>query len=117
MATPIPTAIGRSDSFSSGNIPRDVKGHTAIDTKSAETEPDVAQPAKLRDDPEARAAFLATFSHEEAKAIMRKVDMRFFVLIGLMFMVKNVNRAKTVHVHVYEDLIWLDNRSIMQMRH
>ena len=44
----------------------------------------------LRSDPEARAAFLATFSAEEERAIMRKVDVRFCLLIGIMFMVKNV---------------------------
>ena len=45
----------------------------------------------LRNDPEARAAFLATFSAEEEKAIMRKVDKRFLILIGFMFMVKNAS--------------------------
>lgn len=45
----------------------------------------------LRHDPEARAAFLATFSAEEERAIMRKVDIRFCLLIGVMFMVKNVS--------------------------
>jgi hypothetical protein len=44
----------------------------------------------LRREPEARAAFLATFSAEEEKKIMRKVDIRFCLLIGVMFMVKNV---------------------------
>jgi len=46
--------------------------------------------SNLRDDPDARAEFLATFSATESKAIMAKVDRRFFILIGLMFMVKNV---------------------------
>lgn len=45
----------------------------------------------LRHDPEARAAFLATFSAEEERAIMRKVDIRFCLLIGFMFMIKNVS--------------------------
>ncbi|KAJ5012259.1 MFS transporter prlL [Colletotrichum sp. SAR 10_99] len=45
----------------------------------------------LRKDPEARAAFLATFTADEEKAIMKKVDRRFFVLIGIMFMVKNID--------------------------
>jgi len=44
----------------------------------------------LRDDPEAKAAFLATFTPEDEKAIMRKVDKRFLVLIGLMYMIKQV---------------------------
>lgn len=45
----------------------------------------------LRNDTEMRAAFLATFTAEEEKAIMGKVDRRFLLLIGIMFMVKNVN--------------------------
>lgn len=44
----------------------------------------------LRNDPELRKDFLATFTAEEEKAIMRKVDNRFLVLIGFMFMFKNV---------------------------
>lgn len=44
----------------------------------------------LRDDPEARARFLATFSAAEESEIMRKVDKKFFVLIGLMYMIKSV---------------------------
>ncbi|KIW09913.1 hypothetical protein PV08_11689 [Exophiala spinifera] len=44
----------------------------------------------LRHHPEARIAFLETFSAEEEKAIMRKVDVHFVVLIGLMFMFKNI---------------------------
>ena len=45
---------------------------------------------QLRDDPEARAAFLATFSAEEEKSIMRKVDKRFLIIIGFMYMIKQV---------------------------
>jgi hypothetical protein len=45
----------------------------------------------LRHSPEARMAFLATFSAEEEKTIMKKVDTRFLVLIGLMFLFKNVS--------------------------
>lgn len=44
----------------------------------------------LRNDPELRKEFLATFTAEEEKAIMRKVDNRFLILIGFMFMSKNV---------------------------
>ncbi|KAL1981031.1 hypothetical protein VTN96DRAFT_3140 [Rasamsonia emersonii] len=54
----------------------------------------------LRDDPAAKAAFLATFTPEEEKRIMRKVDRRFLLLIGLMYMVKTVdfNNASSVKV-------------------
>lgn len=44
----------------------------------------------LRDDPEAKSRFLATFSAEEGAVIMKKVNRRFFVLIGLMYMIKQV---------------------------
>uniref|UniRef100_A0A0B7KI15 Major facilitator superfamily (MFS) profile domain-containing protein n=1 Tax=Bionectria ochroleuca TaxID=29856 RepID=A0A0B7KI15_BIOOC len=45
----------------------------------------------LRNDPELRKEFLATFTAEEEKAIMRKVDNRFLILIGFMFMSKNID--------------------------
>jgi len=32
---------------------------------------------------------LASFSREDEKAIMRKVDNRFLVLIGAMYLIKN----------------------------
>jgi hypothetical protein len=44
----------------------------------------------LRDDPEAKAAFLATFTAEDEKRIMRKVDMRFVFLAGVMYLIKQV---------------------------
>lgn len=52
---------------------------------------------ELRDDPEARVAFLETFTAQEERSIMRKVDYRFCVLIGLMYMIKSVSR----HYHQY----------------
>jgi len=45
----------------------------------------------LRDDPEAKAAFLATFTAEDEKRIMRKVDMRFVFLAGVMYLIKQVS--------------------------
>jgi len=53
-----------------------------------------AETVNLRDDPEARAAFLSTFTADEEKSIMRKVDLRFSVLIGLMYMIKQVCQAR-----------------------
>lgn len=47
----------------------------------------------LRHHAEARMAFLATFSASDEKTIMRKIDRRFVILIGLMFMFKNVMTA------------------------
>ena len=42
----------------------------------------------LRDDPEAKAAFLSTFTAKEEKRIMRKVDYRFILLTGIMYLIK-----------------------------
>lgn len=42
-----------------------------------------------------REAFLATFSAEEDKAIMRKVDKRFLLLIGVLYLTKNVGCMKS----------------------
>ncbi|KAF5007171.1 hypothetical protein FDECE_6481 [Fusarium decemcellulare] len=69
---------------------------------TATADADVASNTRLRDDPEARAAFLSTFSPEEAKAIMKKVDRRFFILIGFMFMVKNIDNANASLVKVLQ---------------
>lgn len=43
---------------------------------------------------EEKQAFLATFTAEDDKAIMRKVDRKFLLLIGLMYMVKNVSYVR-----------------------
>ena len=49
----------------------------------------------LRKDPAARAAFLATCSAEDERAIMRKVDIRFCLLIGFMFLIKNARHLRS----------------------
>ncbi|KAH8889447.1 high-affinity nicotinic acid transporter [Thozetella sp. PMI_491] len=56
----------------------------------------------LRDDPDARAAFLSTFSSEDEKTIMRKVDRRFLLLIGLMYMVKTIDNSNASNVKVLQ---------------
>jgi hypothetical protein len=74
------------------SLPQEINPEAAAHTKQrinveiSRTEGDVV----LRDDPEAKAAFLSTFTSEEEKAIMHKVNKRFFVLIGLMYMIKQV---------------------------
>lgn len=40
-----------------------------------------------------KRAFLKTFSPEEDRAIMRKVDKRFLLLIGLIYLIKNVSNS------------------------
>lgn len=49
-----------------------------------------ADVANLRDDPEAKAAFLATFTADEEKRIMNKVNKIFFLLTGIMYLIKQV---------------------------
>lgn len=50
-----------------------------------------ADVVNLRDDPEAKAAFLSTFTADEEKRIMSKVNKIFFVLTGLMYLIKQVS--------------------------
>ncbi|KAL5392345.1 hypothetical protein DPSP01_000857 [Paraphaeosphaeria sporulosa] len=54
----------------------------------------------LRDDPEAKAAFLSTFTAAEEKKIMRKVDRCFILLTGIMYLIKqiDVNNAANIKV-------------------
>lgn len=53
----------------------------------------------LRDDPEAKAAFLATFSAAEEKKIMRKVDKAFILLTGIMFLIKQAGYNQHTHLN------------------
>lgn len=55
-----------------------------IDIKTPETSSEISQTRN-------RAEFLSSFTQEENKAIMRKVDRRFLILIGLMYVIKNVS--------------------------
>jgi hypothetical protein len=45
-----------------------------------------------------KAAFLSSFTAAENKAIMRKVDKRFLLVIGMMYLIKNV-RALIANWH------------------
>lgn len=47
----------------------------------------------IHDDPTARSAFLSSFSAKEEKTILRKVDKQFLLLIGFMYMIKQVCTA------------------------
>ncbi|EHK97616.1 putative tartrate transporter [Glarea lozoyensis 74030] len=51
---------------------------------------------------EDRKAFLSSFSPEEDKAIRRKVDMRFLWLIGLMYIIKNIDYTNAAAVKVLQ---------------
>ncbi|KAJ4353115.1 hypothetical protein N0V95_003649 [Ascochyta clinopodiicola] len=54
----------------------------------------------LRDDPEAKAAFLSTFTADDEKRIMRKVDMRFVFLAGVMYLIKQIDQNNATNVRV-----------------
>jgi hypothetical protein len=41
--------------------------------------------------PNDKEAFLSSFTAAEGKAIMRKVDRRFLLIIGMMYLIKNVS--------------------------
>lgn len=51
---------------------------------------DIAKTPVVETTAENREEFLASFSSQEEKHIRRKVDKRFLLLIGLMYMVKQV---------------------------
>ena len=54
-------------------------------TQSSHTQPQTIEEAG------GKANFLATFTPQDDKAIMRKVDRRFLLLIGILYMTKNVS--------------------------
>lgn len=47
-------------------------------------------------------AFLSTFTAEEHKAVMKKVDRRFLLLIGVMYMLKNIDYINAAVVKVLQ---------------
>ncbi|KAK2774499.1 high-affinity nicotinic acid transporter [Colletotrichum kahawae] len=56
----------------------------------------------LRDDPEARAAFLSTFSADEERSVLNKIDKRFLVIIGFMYMIKQIDQSNAANVRVLQ---------------
>ena len=99
--------LSNNTSFLVINMSKDIEPqvlsthNTDVDASAAVPKPQVTRQSfegrsrgpgvELRDDPEARVAFLETFSAEEERLIMRKVDLRFCVLIGLMYLIKAVS--------------------------
>ncbi|TDZ33810.1 MFS transporter prlL [Colletotrichum spinosum] len=61
-----------------------------------------ANVVNLRDDPEARAAFLSTFSAEEERSVLRTIDKRFLILIGVMYMIKQIDQTNAANVKVLQ---------------
>lgn len=65
----------------SDSISKDLEVDISKDDKTPETASETSQ---------TRAEFLSSFTQDENKAIMRKVDRRFLLLIGMMYIIKNV---------------------------
>ena len=63
---------------------------------------DSVSPADAQNVAEAgsREAFLGSFAPEEEKRILRKVDKRFLLLIGVLYLVKNVSADYWITAHV-----------------
>ncbi|TDZ27531.1 MFS transporter prlL [Colletotrichum sidae] len=61
-----------------------------------------ANVVNLRDDPEARAAFLSTFSAAEERSVLRTIDKRFLILIGVMYMIKQIDQTNAANVKVLQ---------------
>ncbi|KAJ5492113.1 Major facilitator superfamily domain general substrate transporter [Penicillium expansum] len=61
---------------------------------------DISKTLVVETTSESREEFLASFSSQEEKQIRRKVDKRFLLLIGLMYMVKqiDVNNVSSIKV-------------------
>jgi hypothetical protein len=93
MSSPITPAV-QENQHSSNNVTsigKESPDVTIVDEEASELK------GNLRENPDAREAFLAEFSANESKEIMSKVDNRFFILIGLMFLVKNVCYTGFIH--------------------
>ncbi|KAH7392484.1 high-affinity nicotinic acid transporter [Pyrenochaeta sp. MPI-SDFR-AT-0127] len=61
-----------------------------------------ADVVNLRDDPDAKAAFLATFTAEEEQRIMNKVNKIFFLLTGIMYLIKQIDQNNATNVRVLQ---------------
>ena len=68
---------------------------TVIDTTKA----DIASNQDMR------AAFLSTFSANDSRAIMAKVDRKFFWLLGIMFIIKQVRSYFTEPIQMSNKIV------------
>lgn len=71
----------KSDSLDSAPVNKGLSTHV------------VSEHSNLDDEAAEKATFLASFSLEEEKKILRKIDHRFLILIGLMYMIKQVRHS------------------------
>lgn len=71
-----------------------------IEINGAKNDPDAKTPDTTSEvsQTNGRVEFLSSFTQEENKAIMRKVDRRFLILIGLMYVIKNVSVLQSSNV-------------------
>ncbi|KAJ5915143.1 hypothetical protein N7454_011255 [Penicillium verhagenii] len=67
------------------------------------SEVDIYKTPVVKATPTDREEFLASFSPEEEKRVRQKVDKRFFVLIGLMYMVKLVDSNNVSSIKVLQE--------------
>ena len=82
------------------SLPKDVEINAGEKAPSIDEDPiHSGTPSSPRD---YRNAVLSSFSAEEDKAVMRKVDRRFLLLIGLMYMLKNVDYTNAATVKVLQ---------------
>jgi hypothetical protein len=85
------------------SLPKDVEVNAPEKAPAIYEDPiHSGSPSSSRDYHDYRNAFLSSFSAEEDKAIMRKVDRRFLLLIGLMYMLKNVDYTNAATVKVLQ---------------
>lgn len=83
-----------------GSIPKDLEINTGEKAPAAYEDPfHSGAPSSPSDH---RNAVLSSFSAEEDKAVMRKVDRRFLLLIGLMYMLKNIDYTNAATVKVLQ---------------
>ncbi|KAF2036202.1 MFS general substrate transporter [Setomelanomma holmii] len=66
--------------------------------QKASTKVSRADIVHLRDDPEAKAACLSTFTADEEKRIMSKVNKVFFLVTGIMYLIKQVDQNNATNV-------------------
>lgn len=89
--TPPKQSSNSLDSDSINSITRD----HGTDVKDLSDAPIIVENLKVREHTDAvsdeKVAFLDTFTPEEEKRIMRKVDWKILPLIGLMMLVKSVS--------------------------
>ncbi len=84
------------------DLKRGESSSPVADTELSKTPSVVLQDVKPRDDSaENRAAFLSSFTPEENHAIIPKVDRRFLLIIGMMYLIKNVSYLPRLHVPLF----------------